>query len=71
MDIDLKQNCITGPFAEIADFVGKKYSKEMRLLVKKGKEFAPEPPDDPKADKEGKISEVDKLTFKSEYDKQL
>ena len=40
----------------------------MRLLVKKGKEFAPEPPDDPKADKDGKISEVDKLTFKSEYD---
>ena len=33
---------------EIADFVGTKYSKEMRLLVKKGKEFAPDPPDKPK-----------------------
>ena len=53
---------------EIADFVGKKYSKEMRLLVKKGKEFAPEPPDDPQTDKEGKISEIDKLTVTSEYD---
>ena len=32
---------------EIADYGGKKYTKEMRLLVKKGKEFAPEPPEDP------------------------
>ena len=53
---------------EVADYVGKKFSKEMRLVIKKKKEFAPTKPTHPTPDKDGNFDEMEKMEFKSDYD---
>ena len=53
---------------EVADYVGKKFSKETRLVIKKKKEFAPVKPPHPTPDKDGIIDEMEKMEFKSDYD---
>ena len=40
----------------------------MRLWVKEGKEFAPDPPTKTQVDNYGKVSEIDKMFYKSDYD---
>ena len=53
---------------EVADYVGKKFSKEMRLVIKKKKEFAPTKPTHPTPDKDGNFDEMEKMEFKSDYE---
>ena len=55
---------------EIAEYVGKKYCKEMLTLIKDGKEdeCPPKMPKRPTAGKEG-VNEIDMVTIKSDYDR--
>ena len=51
---------------ELAEYVGKKYSKEMRALVKNGEDGEPEEPDPPK-DKNS-VSTYELMILKSDYE---
>ena len=51
---------------ELAEYVGKKYSKEMRALVKTGEDGEPEEPDPPK-DKNS-VTNYDLMILKSDYE---
>ena len=53
---------------ERAEYVGKKYCKEMRTLIKDGKECPPKMPKRPIAQEKG-VNEIDMVMFKTDYDR--
>ena len=53
---------------DIAEYVCKMYCKEMRTLIKDGKECPPKMPKKPSTGKQG-VDEIDIVMFKSDYDR--
>ena len=54
---------------DIAEFAGKKYSKEMRLVIKNSKEYKPKEPDPPKLEQGGKMDDIEVMKYKSKLDR--